>query len=60
MGETRELVLEIGAAVAGPAGPRWESDEIDGTYRFRAGLIPAGRGGSVPGVGSNTFTLVER
>jgi hypothetical protein len=59
-GETRELSLDITAAVDGPGGPRWDSDEINGTYRFRAGLVPDGYSGVIPGTGSNTFVLVER
>jgi hypothetical protein len=59
-GETRELPLSITAAVGGPGGPRWDSNKISGTYRFRAGLIPTGTRGVVPGVGSNAFVLAER
>jgi len=59
-GETRELVLSITAAVEGPGGPRWESAEITGTYRFKAGLFLEGRGRALPDARSNAFVLVER
>ena len=57
-GERREFTVSVGAAVQGPGRPEWVPGTIAGTYRFAAGLVPAGASGAVPMVASNTFTLV--
>ena len=34
-GETREWILHVGAAISGPAGPDWDAESVEGTYRVR-------------------------
>jgi hypothetical protein len=57
-GETREVTVTIIAAVDGPGAPRWDNDQIDGTYRFRMGLIRNELRKVIP-VASNTFMLIS-
>ena len=57
VGETREVTVSVGAAIAGPGFPVWGRESVAGTYRFTAGLIYAGAGGRISRITSNTFTL---
>jgi hypothetical protein len=57
-GETRELTVEVAAAVEGPGGPRWGSDEIDGTYRVHA-RVDAADGTSPATLTSNSFVVTQ-
>jgi hypothetical protein len=58
-GETRQIAVEVSAAVAGPGGPTWGSAAVDGTYRLAVRLVAAGLTGRIPQVPSNPFTLVD-
>jgi hypothetical protein len=58
-GETRTFTVRVVAAIGGFPGSTWEAPGIDGSYRFVAGLIVPGVGGSIPTVASNEFTLSE-
>jgi hypothetical protein len=58
-GETRTFTVRVVAAIEGAPGSTWEVTGIDGSYRFVAGLIAPGFGGSIPTVASNEFTLSE-
>jgi len=59
-GETREITVDVSAAVAGPGGPTWNSAAVDGTYRLAVGLVAAGLDGRIPQIPSNSFRLIER
>jgi hypothetical protein len=59
-GETRTFTVRVVAAIGGTPGSTWEVPGIDGSYRFVAGLIAPGVGGSIPTVASNEFTLSEQ
>jgi hypothetical protein len=56
-GERRELTVSVRAAAQGAGGPPWVPVTTAGSYRFAAGLVPAGANGNIPVVPSNTFTL---
>lgn len=57
-GESRAATIHISAAVEGPGGPVWQGAAgIVGTYRVSVALVPAGRGGPIPKIESNFFTL---
>jgi hypothetical protein len=56
-GESRELGLTVQAAIQGPGGPPWRAGPTATSYRFAAGLMPAGASGLIPIVPSNTFSL---
>jgi hypothetical protein len=58
-GETRQISVDVSAAVAGPGGPTWGSASVDGTYRLAVGLVAAGLDGRIPQIPSNPFTLVD-
>jgi len=34
-GATETFQFQVGAAISGPGGPKWESPTVDGSYRFR-------------------------
>ncbi len=55
-GDSRQFQIDVSAAVAGPGGPMWNSPQVAGTYRFRAGVY-ATDGSVIDAAPSNEFIL---
>lgn len=55
-GDSRQFEIDVNAAVAGPGGPMWNSPQVAGTYRFRAGVY-ATDGSVIDAAPSNEFIL---
>jgi hypothetical protein len=56
-GETRQLQVEVSAATAGPASPKWEAPGVAGLYRATVAVYTPGARGRIPTVASNAFAL---
>lgn len=55
-GVTRDWILQVGATLSGPAGPDWDAESVEGTYRVRMSFSDASGGRSTTRV-SNAFDL---
>ena len=59
-GETRQFQVEVSAATAGPASPKWEAPGVAGVYRATVAVYRPGARGRIPMVASNAFALHAR
>jgi len=56
-GETRDVEIQVAAALSGPGAPRWDAASMDVPLRYQAGYVGLGVSGRIPTVASNEFTF---